>query len=115
LASRETSKGTSGRAPECPRCGSCELWRAHEQWREQRALLAVARERWTDEDWTAARRLADAAWDAHRSNLYLYDAERALREQHYRRTAARLAAEARLDLGWLVGVMRATEPRRQRA
>ena len=64
-----------------------------------------ARGTWTDFDWNAARRLADAAWDAHRSNLYLYDAERALREQHYRRTAARLAAEARLDAGWLIGVI----------
>ena len=84
------------------------VWREHEQWLKRHALMVVARERWTDEDWNAARRLADAAWDAHRSNLYLYDAERALREHQYRRTAARLEAEARFDVEWLIGVMRAT-------
>jgi hypothetical protein len=84
------------------------VWREHEQWRQRHTILIVARERWTDEDWTAARELADTAWDAHRSNLYLYDAERALREQHYRRTAARLAAEARLDADWVIGVLKAT-------
>jgi hypothetical protein len=84
------------------------VWREHERWRERRARLAVARERWTEEDWRAARRRADVAWDAHRSNLYLYDAEQALREQHYLRTAARLAAEARFDVDWLIGVMEET-------
>jgi hypothetical protein len=84
------------------------VWREHEQWVKRHALMLVARERWTDFDWNAARDLADAAWDAHRSNLYLFDAERALREQHYRRTDARLAAEARFDVEWLIGVMRET-------
>ena len=84
------------------------VWREHEEWLRRRARLAVERERWTDEDWTAARALADTTWDAHRSNLYLYDAERALREQHYRRTAARFAREARLDVDWLIGVLEAT-------
>jgi hypothetical protein len=84
------------------------LWREHEEWLRRRARLAVERERWTDEDWTVARALADVAWDAHRANLYLYDAERALREQHYLRTAARLAQEARFDAEWLLGVMEVT-------
>jgi hypothetical protein len=84
------------------------VWREHERWFKRHALMILARERWTDEDWTAARELADTAWDAHRSNLYLYDAERALREQHYRRTAVRLAAEARFGVGWLIGVLGAT-------
>jgi hypothetical protein len=85
------------------------VWREHELWLQRHALMLVARERWTDFDWNAARRLADAARDAHRSNLYLYDAERGLREQHYRRTAARLAGEARLDVDWLIRVMEATQ------
>lgn len=80
-------------------------WREHEHWRERRARLAVLRERWTDGDWAAARLLADRAWDAHRSGLYLYAAEQGLREQHYLRTAARLAHEARFDIGWLIGVI----------
>jgi hypothetical protein len=85
------------------------VWREHEWWLERHALLTVARERWTDSDWTAARELADVAWDAHRSNLYLYDAEEALREQHYRRTASRLAAEELFDVDRVIGVLRATQ------
>jgi hypothetical protein len=88
------------------------LWREHEQWLDRRARLCVERERWTDEDWATARLAADAAWGAHRSNLYLYDAERALRERHYRRVEARLAAECRLGVEWLLGVLeRTTTPR----
>jgi hypothetical protein len=81
------------------------VWREHEGWLEERARLAVERERWTGADWAEARRVADAAWDANPVGLYLYAAEEALREQHYRRTTARLDAEARLDVDWLLGLI----------
>jgi hypothetical protein len=87
------------------------VWREHEAWLEDHARLAVERERWTDDDWLAVRSAADAAWDAHRRNLYVYDAERALREQHYRRTDARLAFEASHGVEWLRGVLERTRPR----
>jgi hypothetical protein len=84
------------------------IWREHAQWLEDRARIAVERERWTDDDWAAARLAADVAWDAHRSNIYLYDAERALREHHYSRVQARLAVEARFGVEWLLGVLERT-------
>jgi hypothetical protein len=84
------------------------IWRGHEQWLDARRRLAVERERWADADWAAARLAADTAWDAHRSNIYLYDAERALREHHYSRVQARLAVEARFGVEWLLGVLKRT-------
>jgi len=84
------------------------VYREHQEWRKRRSRVARERERWSDADWIAARTLADAAWGAHQANLYVYDAERALREQHYWRTSARFAAEARLDVDWLLGVLEAT-------
>lgn len=85
------------------------VYRAHQEWRERHARLAVTRERWTDADWAEARRLADAAFDASNGrNLYLYAAEEALRVRHYERTAARLAAEARLGVEWRLGVLEAS-------
>jgi hypothetical protein len=89
--------------------GSARVWREHERWLDARARLCTERERWTEDDWAAARRAADAAWDAHRSNLYLYDAERALRERHYDRTHARLAAERSRGTPWLLGVLERTQ------
>ena len=84
------------------------VWQKHEEWLQRHARQCVAWHRWTDADWQAARLLADALWDRHRSGLYIFDAERALREQHYDRVAARLAEETRLDVGWLVGVLERT-------
>lgn len=81
------------------------VWREHECWREEHARLTIERARWTGDDWLAARIAADAAWNRHRSNLYLYDAERALREQHYERTRARLAVEHEHGVEWLTGVL----------
>jgi hypothetical protein len=84
------------------------VWREHERWLHDRPCRWIARERWTDADWLAARCAADEAWDRHRSNLYVYDAERALREQHYRRTDARLAFEVSHGVEWLLGVLART-------
>jgi hypothetical protein len=90
------------------------VWREHEQWLADRPRLAVERERWSDDDWAAVRLAADAAWDAHRSNLYLYDAEKAVRERHYDRYDARLAFERRHGVEWLLGVLRRTAIERTR-
>jgi hypothetical protein len=72
------------------------VWRAHEQWCAERVRRFFDRERWTDADWQAVRLAADQAWDRHRRNFYVYDAERACRERQYERMAARFAAEAAL-------------------
>ena len=85
------------------------VWREHEQWLERRARLRVERERWTEVDWATARLAADAAWDACPDGLYLYAAEQALRERHYERTHARLAAERRRGVEWLLDVLERTE------
>jgi hypothetical protein len=85
------------------------VWQEHERWLDRHARMIVARERWTGTDWSAARKLADAAWDARPAvGLYIYAAEEALRARHYERVAARLGAEARLDVAWLLGVLEAT-------
>jgi hypothetical protein len=84
------------------------VWREHERWLEEHACSCVAWHRWSDVDWEAAQAAANALWDRHRSGLYIFDAERALREQHYDRVAARLAEETLLDAGWLAGVLERT-------
>lgn len=81
------------------------VWRDHERWLTRHARAVIERERWGGHEWAEVRRVADAAWNVHRSNLYLYDAERALREYHYRRVEARLAAEAEHGVEWLLGVI----------
>ena len=53
----------------------------------------VRKELWTEAEWAEARQIADETWGSHRSDLYLYDAENALRELHYRRWQRRWAAE----------------------
>jgi len=87
------------------------VWQEHERWLHRHIRLAVMRERWAEDDWAAVRLAADTAWDAHRSNLYLYDAERALREHQYRRVNARFLAEARHGVEWLLGVLERTAAR----
>lgn len=84
------------------------VWREHEHWLDCRARLAVVRERWREDEWTAVRLAADAAWDDHRSNLYVYDAERALREHQHRRIDERLAFERSHGVDWLTEVLERT-------
>jgi hypothetical protein len=81
------------------------VWREHERWLQEHARRCVEWHRWGDPDWKTAQAAADALWDRHRSGLYIFDAERALRETHYDRVAAKLAEEVRLDSGWLAGVL----------
>jgi hypothetical protein len=82
------------------------VWR--EQWLEERARLAVARERWGDDDWNAVRRAADVAWDTHPVGLYIYAAEEACRRRNWDRVEARLAFEAAHGVEWLRGVLERT-------
>jgi hypothetical protein len=84
------------------------VWRDHERWLDDRSRLAVERERWTEEEWTAVRLAADAAWDRHRSNFYIYDAELALREHQHRRIGELLAFEASHGAEWLRRVLERT-------
>jgi hypothetical protein len=85
------------------------VWREHERWLDARARLCIERERWTEDDWSTARRAADAAWDARPVGLYLYAIEEACRQQHYHRVAARLAAERSRGTPWLLGVLERTQ------
>jgi hypothetical protein len=85
------------------------IWAEHEHWLDCRARLAVVRARWTEDDWSAVRLAADAAWDADPSGLYLYAATDALREHEYRRIDERLARERRFGAEWLLGVLGSTD------
>jgi hypothetical protein len=84
------------------------VWSEHEHWLDCRARLAVVRARWTEDDWSAVRLAADAAWDAHPSGLYLYAAETAVREHEYRRIDDRLTRERCHGSEWLLGVLERT-------
>jgi hypothetical protein len=84
------------------------VWAEHEHWLDCRARLAAERARWTEDDWSAVRLAADAAWDAKPNGLYLYVATDALREHEYRRIDERLARERCHGSEWLLGVLART-------
>jgi hypothetical protein len=61
----------------------------------RRVARNIERHYWTDAEWELARVLADDGWRRHPTGLYLYAAERALREvqfvrgqQHWEQLAA---------------------------
>jgi hypothetical protein len=87
------------------------VWEEHAEWLERRPRLLVERDRWTDGDWDAAKRLAVAAWDEpgrDLSELFVFVAQRALFEHHCYRVDARLAFEASHDPAWLLTVLERT-------
>lgn len=57
-------------------------------------------EQWGTDDWACARALADEYWPAIRHGLYLYEAERAMRDVEYERERRRLEREERWWWEW---------------
>jgi hypothetical protein len=64
---------------------SVQAWNNHAAWLERHRFRDVERHRWSGSDWDFARELADTAWELHPCGLYLYAAERAVRDVEFLR------------------------------